>query len=124
MKKEVLIFLVIGAVNSLNNWIISGLLALIIDSRSAFGLGYLAALIIGYFLNARFTFKKKTSKESLGKYMLSYLPNYLIQQLSVYLIVTLLEWHHLIAYVISAVIGIPLTFILLKFFAFAKGEKR
>lgn len=122
--KGFLIFIVIGVVNTLNNWWISVLFSLLLDANPAYAIGYAASLVIGFFLNCRFTFQERPTLLKLGKYALSYIPNYLIQQGIVFVVVELLAWHTFIAYGVAAVIGMPVTYLILKVFAFAKEKRK
>ncbi len=121
--KGFLIFIAIGVVNTCNNWWISALSSLMLDANLSYAIGYAASLIIGFFLNCRFTFKDRPTPLKLGKYALSYIPNYLIQQGIVFVAVWL-GWHKWIAYGAAAVIGMPITYLILKVFAFAREKRR
>ncbi len=122
--KGFLIFIGIGAVNTLNTWWISVLSSLVLDANLAYAIGYAASLLIGFFLNCRLTFREKPTLLRLGKYAISYIPNYLIQQGIVFVVVERLGWHTYIAYGAAAVIGLPITYLILKVFAFAKEKRR
>ena len=121
-SRDFLVFLAIGAINTLNGTLFSYLYSLLFDANIAFILGYLSSLLIGYILNSIFTFKEKLSFIRLFKTAVSYIPNFLIQNLVVLLIYNVLGLHRLIAYALAALIGLPLTFLLMKFFAFAKPK--
>lgn len=121
--KGFLIFIGVGAVNTLNTWWISVLSSLVLDANPAYVIGYAASLLIGFFLNCRLTFREKPTLLRLGKYAISYIPNYLIQQVIVFAAVWL-GWHRFIAYGAAAVIGLPITYLILKVFAFAKEKRR
>ncbi len=123
-EKGFLIFIAIGVVNTLNNWWISALCSLVLDANLSYAIGYAASLLIGFFLNCRLTFQEKPTLLRLGKYALSYMPNYLIQQGIVFVVVELLAWHKFIAYGAAAVIGMPVTYLILKVFAFAKEKRK
>ena len=81
-------------------------------------LGYISGLIIAYILNSFITFKERLSFKKFSKFAVSYIPNFIIQNVVVILIFNVLGLHKLLAYTLAAVIGIPITFVLLKFFAF------
>ena len=121
-SRDFLVFLAIGAINTLNGTLFSYLYSLLFDANIAFILGYLSSLLIGYILNSIFTFKEKLSFIRLFKTAVSYIPNFIIQNLVVLLIYNVLGLHRLIAYALAALIGLPLTFLLMKFFAFAKPK--
>ena len=128
--RDFLVFLVIGAVNTLNGTVFSYLYSLLLNANVAFVLGYLTGLVIGYVLNSFFTFKERLSINRFFKTCVSYIPNFIIQNLVVLIIYNIMGLHRLLAYALAAVLGLPITFLLMKFFAFAKpknnklGEKR
>lgn len=121
--RDFLVFLVIGAVNTLNGTVFSYLYSLFLDANVAFVFGYITSLVIGYILNSFFTFKERLSFVRFFKTAVSYIPNFIIQNLVVLVVYNVMGLHKLIAYVLAALIGLPVTFILMKFFAFAKPKK-
>ena len=115
-------FLVIGVVNTFNGvlfaWLYSDLLHL--QENVAFVAGYLTSLLINYVLNSLYTFHEKLAFSRLWKFAVSYVPNFLIQNACVFVFFNLLGWPNLAAYIIAAVIGVPLTFLMMKVFTFKK----
>lgn len=121
VSREFLFFLVIGVFNTFNGSLFAFLYSMVIPSANlAFVAGYLTSLIIAYFLNTWLAFRQKPALSKMIRFMISYIPNFLIQNLIVFLVYNVLHWHQLIAYLLAAAIGVPVTFILLKFFAFYK----
>lgn len=114
-------FVAVGAANTLSTTVFAAALDYIHpagrDSRVNFILGYCAGLVLSYFLNTCFTFRKKPSLKSFIRFPVSYIPNFVIQYLCVWLF-TALSLNHTLAYLIAAVIGIPVTFLTMKFFVF------
>ncbi len=113
-------FIVIGGINTLNGIVFSYLYSLFLDANFSFVLGYITGLLISYLLNSFITFKERLHFKKFVKFCISYIPNFIIQNLVVILIYNILGWHKLIAYALAAIIGIPVTFLLMKFFAFSK----
>lgn len=111
-------FLAVGVVNAVNGTAFAYLFSQVFDANLAFILGYAVAVTISYVLNARFVFPSPLSIRGYGRFVLSYLPNFLIQNLCVLIVYNLLGSDKLVAYVLAAVIGVPVTFLLLKLFAF------
>lgn len=122
LKKDFFIFLAIGVINTFNGTLFSMIFSKAFQPNLAFVFGYIVGLIISYILNSIFTFKAKLAWTKFLKFCLSCIPNFLIQTLSVLIIYNLLGFDKLIAYLAAAVIGLPVTFLLLKFFAFAKKK--
>lgn len=115
-------FLVVGVINSLNGVVLAWLYSLVLDANTAFVLGYLTSLTISYFLNSIFVFQRELAPARYVKFCLSYIPNFLIQNLCVVVVYNLLGFDKLVAYVAAVVIGAPITFLVLKFFAFAQHK--
>ncbi|MEN6563634.1 MAG: HAD-IB family phosphatase [Christensenella sp.] len=116
-------FLVVGCVNTLNGVVFSYLFSKLLPAQVAFWCGYLASLTISYLLNSVFTFHESMSFRKMLKFFVSYIPNFLIQNIVVFLVNGVFGLPELYAYILAAAIGIPVTFLLLKIFAFRKKIK-
>ena len=122
LNKEFIFFILIGVINTFNGVIFSYIYSVIFNENLAFILGYISGLIISYILNSFITFKDKLAFKKFIKFTVSYIPNFIIQNIVVILVFNILGIHKLIAYILAAIIGIPVTFILLKFFTFNKNN--
>lgn len=120
LTKEFFIFLIIGIINTFNGTIFSYIYSSFLNENLAFVLGYISGLFISYLLNSLLTFKETLSLYKLLKFAISYIPNFIIQNIVVIIVFNLMELSKLIAYILAAIIGVPVTFILMKFFAFNK----
>lgn len=120
LNKEFIFFIIIGGINTINGVIFSYIYSSLLNENLAFILGYISGLIISYLLNSFITFKEKLSFVKFIKFGVSYIPNFIIQNIVVVIAFNILDLHKLIAYSLAAIIGIPVTFILLKVFAFKK----
>lgn len=89
--------------------------------------GYLLSLPCSYVLNSKFSFKQPLSFKKCGKFCLSYVPNYIIQMLVVFVTVDLIHLEKLIGLALAVLIAMPVTFFIMKFFTFGdrktKAEK-
>lgn len=119
-NKEFILFIIIGVINTFNGVVFSFIYSSLLNENLAFVLGYISGLIVSYILNSYITFKEKLSFTKFIKFAISYIPNFVIQNIVVIITFNILGLHKLIAYCLAAIIGIPVTFILLKFFAFKK----
>lgn len=115
-------FLVIGGVNTLNGVVFSYLFSRVMHAQVAFWCGYLLSLGISYLLNSAITFHERLSVPKMLRFIVSYIPNFLIQNIVVFLVHGVFGGTELMAYILAAVIGIPVTFVLLKLFAFRKKK--
>ena len=120
LKKDFILFVGIGVVNTLTTIVLSHLLADLLGVNVAYVVGYLAGFLVSYLLNSRFTFCENLAWGKLVKYAIATVPNFLIQNGVVFLCYNILGWHHLVASVLAAAIGVPVTFLLQKFFTFQK----
>lgn len=117
-------FVFVGCLNTFNGVLFSYLYSLFIKNATlAFVIGYITSLTISYLLNSFITFHdKKLSISKFIKFCISYIPNFVIQLVCVYIIIDLLNWYKLIAYIIAAVIGIPITYLALLLFPFKEKK--
>ena len=119
--REFLLFLVVGGVNTFNGTFLSWLYAFLIPNHNvAFNCGYLTSNLIAYYLNNTFIFPEPLSLHRCLKFALSYVPNYIIQNLIVLLFYNFLGYPPILSYLIAAVLGIPVTFLFVKIFAFGR----
>ena len=118
INKEFILFIIIGVINTFNGVVFSFIYSSLLNENLAFVLGYISGLVVSYILNSYITFKEKLSFTKFIKFGISYIPNFIIQNVVVIITFNILGLHKLIAYCLAAIIGIPVTFLLLKFFAF------
>ena len=123
LSLEFFMFILIGCVNTINGIVFSWLYSLLFNANFAFVCGYITSLAIAYTLNSKIIFKQKLCFEKFIKFCISYIPNFIIQNLTVLLLYNILGWYKLIAFAAAAVIGIPVTFVFVKIFAFGKKTK-
>ena len=119
--KQFIIFVVIGIVNTFNGTVFSYIFSNLLNANIAFFPGYISGLLISYILNSFITFKEKLSFQKLIKFTISSMPNFIIQYIVV-IICTSIELHKLFTYMLAAIIGVPVTFILMKFFTFSNRK--
>lgn len=115
-------FIAVGLINTFNGTLFAWLYSLFLQPNVAFIVGYLTSVTVSYFLNTWIVFPTRRSLRRYFKFVLSYVPNFLIQNLAVIIVYNILKWDEVIAYLIAAAVGVPVTFLLLKFFAFGNGE--
>lgn len=123
LAKDFLAFLVVGCINTFNGVLFATLFSFCIENANiSFSLGYACSLFIGFLLNCLLVFHQKSSFSKFIKYVISYIPNYLVQSICVAVLGHMLNLPNFFTYAISAIIGIPVTFLLLKIFAFKKNK--
>ena len=121
---EFIRFLFVGGLNALLGIAFAYMVSLFVeDGVIAFVIGYSISLIPSYFLNSIITFKDfKFSLKKFGKFVLSYIPNFIVQFVSVNVFIKMLGVSPLLTYIVSVIIAVPVTFLLLSFFTFAKKK--
>ena len=117
--REFLFFLCIGCINTFNCSLIAAFFTYwLTDANAAFNIGYLLSLTFAYYLNSKIVFKQRLNKAQYLRFCLSYLPNFLVQNFIVVLFYNILAFPPIISYLFAAIIGVPVTFLLVKIFAF------
>ena len=119
-SREFLSFVIIGIINTFNGVVFSYIYSNFLNENFAFIFGYISGLIISYILNSKITFKEELKLIKFVRFAISYIPNFIIQNIVVVIVFNIMGWHKLIAYGLAAAIGVPVTFILIKLFAFNK----
>lgn len=122
LNPEFFVFIIVGGINTVACIVLATLFSLFISSDNfSFALGYLGANVIGYVLNSLVTFKDKNlSVIKYCKFFISYIPNFCIQQGIVWLCGSYTELPMLVKSAAAAIIGIPVTFVIMKVFTFKK----
>ena len=121
LTREFFLFLVVGCINTFNGTFIAWLCGLVSPFNNLnFNIGYLTGNIIAYWMNSRFIFHEALSLTRYVKFFISYIPNYIIQNIIVLIFYNLLDFPPVISYLLAAVLGIPVTFLMVKIFAFGR----
>lgn len=118
LSREFILFLIVGVINTFNGTIFASIYSIFLNENIAFVLGYISSLIISYILNSFITFKEKLEVRKFIKFAISYIPNFIIQNIVVIIVFNMFNYDKIIAYILAAIIGVPVTFVLMKFFAF------
>lgn len=123
LNKQFIIFIVIGGVNTISSAVFSIFYSMILGDVQAFIPGYITGILVSYILNTTFTFKDSFQVKKLIQFAMSTIPNFLIQLITVYIGVDLLHINNIICYGIAAVVGVPITFAILKLFVYSNKEE-
>lgn len=111
-------FVAIGLVNGFNGVFFSYIFSVFFPVNLSFVIGYFMSLCISYFLNSHFVFKRRLTVERFFKFCLSYVPNFIIQNICVFIMFNCLGWHEIVAFVLAAVFGVPVTYTILNLMTF------
>lgn len=122
--KKFILFIIVGCINAINGILLSTLYSIFLNSNIAFILGYLTSLFVSYLLNSYITFKDKNlTINKFIKFCISYIPNFLVQLICVLIFINIMHINKIITYTIAAIIGVPITYLLLVIFTFKKNNK-
>ena len=122
-SREFLAFLIVGVINTLSNVVFSTIYSLFIpDTTLAFFPGYITSNVVSYVLNSYITFKERLGFVKFIKFFISYIPNFIIQTVIVWLFDRFVHGPSVIAYALAAVIGVPVTFVFMKIFTFKSNN--
>lgn len=121
LSKKFIEFSLFGIVNTFNDALFSSIATFFIDQQNAAAVfGYVVALTIGFFLNCRYTFKSKPTLKKYIRFCASYIPNFIIYFLVTYITLNTLGMTQFWGTVLAAMAGGPITFVIIKFYAFGK----
>ena len=123
LTPEMFRFWCVGWANFIITWLLEVTISRHLLPNIAFALGYGAGLLVSFVLNSKITFKAPLSWQRLLPFLISYLPNFLVQYATVLLFYNLLHWPHQLVYIIAVWVGTPVTFFCLRHFAFRQEKK-
>ena len=116
-----LLFLVVGTINTfLCSFLETVIEPLVGNANLAFNIGYLLSNVNAYLLNSVFVFPTRMTLVRYVKFFLSYVPNYIIQNAIVFVAYNLLGLPSIASYLLAAILGVPITFLCVKIFAFGR----
>ena len=124
LSKDFLLFVFCGGMGTLANFVCSLAISTQINPTLAYVFGYGLSLFVAYSLNARLIFHTPLKASSFGKFVLSYIPNFLILFTFVSIFLNLFLWNNVLVYALAAVFGLPVTFVLVKIFAFRTSSQK
>ena len=122
-NKKFIGFCLIGIVNTFNTAFFSWLAHLKLQENVSAHIGYFISLTINYILNSTIVFKNKLSLKKYFKFLISYIPNYIIYSLVSLLTINILKMDQFWATVLAIAAGAPITFVIIKLYAFGNKSK-
>lgn len=123
MSLDFLRFIFCGGMGTLTNFLVSSTLSFFFDPVLSYVSGYVVSIFVTYSLNAYIIFNEKLNFNYFIKFVISYTPNFLILLSFVAVFINVLNWHPILVYGIAGLIGLPLTFILVKLYTFARKDE-
>jgi putative flippase GtrA len=123
ITREFILFVFCGGMGTLTNFIFSLIISMALNPSVSYVIGYGISLFVSYSLNAKLIFHHIISGIGFIKFIISYIPNFLILFGFVLVFLNLLEWSKVIVYALAGLLGLPVTFLLVNIMVFSK-EKR
>lgn len=116
-------FCLIGIINTFNTAFFSWLAHFKIQQNMAANFGYFISLTINYILNSKIVFKNQLSFKRYARFLISYIPNFIIYFLVTFVTINTLKLDQFWATVLATMAGAPLTFAIIKLYAFGNKSK-
>jgi putative flippase GtrA len=118
------LFVFCGGCGTLVNFFLSLILSKHINSTLAYVGGYAVSMFVTYALNTYLIFKLPFSAVRFIKFVISYIPNFLILFTFVAVLLNVFNLPEILVYLSAAVFGLPLTFVIVKTYAFGRKKTR
>ena len=124
-NKKFIGFCLIGILNTFNTAFFSWLAHLRLQENISAYIGYFVSLSVNYVLNSLIVFKNRLGIRRYLRFLLSYIPNFVIYTLVTLLTINVCNMDQFWATVLATMAGAPITFVIIKLYAFGKvkGEK-
>ena len=124
-NKKFIGFCLIGILNTFNTAFFSWLAHLRLQENISAYIGYFVSLSVNYVLNSLIVFKNRLGIRRYLRFLLSYIPNFVIYTLVTLLTINVCDMDQFWATVLATMAGAPITFVIIKLYAFGKvkGEK-
>ena len=118
-SREYILFLLVGGINTLDCSVFAQFITMAdIDVNVAFNIGYLLSNMLAYLLNCYLIFSAKPHFQAYLRFAISYIPNFLIENVMVWLAYNVLGHAPLVSFLAAAFLAMPITFLLVKLYAF------
>jgi phosphoserine phosphatase/putative flippase GtrA len=122
LSKDFIIFVFCGGTGTLVNFVFSLLISVMVNPSIAYIGGYAISIFITYSLNALLIFHTKLNFAGFIKFIISYIPNFFILYTFVLIFLNILGWNKILVYGLAGLLGLPVTFILVKLITFNKNS--
>ena len=123
LSKKFIGFCLIGIINTFNTAFFSWLAHFKIQENISAYIGYFISLTINYILNSIIVFKNSLGLKRYFRFLLSYVPNFVIYTLVSLLTINVMQMNQFWATVLATAAGAPVTFVIIKLFAFGNKAK-
>ena len=122
-NKKFIGYCLIGIINTFNTAFFSWLAHFKVQENIAAYIGYFISLTINYILNSIIVLKNRLNFRRYFRFLLSYVPNFVIYTLVSLLTINVMQINQFWATVLATAAGAPITFVIIKLFAFGSRIK-
>ena len=123
MSHEFVRFLLVGATNTLLSYLLYFFLLTFMRYLPAYSIAYCAGIVLSYFLNMFFVFRKQCSLRSFLKFPAVYIIQYVLGASILWFLVGNLDLSPPIAMTIVIIVTIPVTYLASRF-AFNNSNRK
>ena len=122
LTKDFMLFIFCGGMGTLTNFLFSLLISIRVNATLSYVLGFAISLSIAYTLNSWLIFKERCKVDRFIKFVISYIPNFMVLFTFVIIFLNVFLWNKVLVYGLAGLIGLPLTYLLVKTFAFGNKD--
>lgn len=115
MRNEFVRFLLVGVTNTLISYTLYLFFLTFLTYLAAYSLAYCAGIVVSYFLNVHYVFKKRVSLASFLKFPIVYVIQYALGAIMLWLFVGKLVISPQLAMIGVIIITVPVTFLASRF---------
>ena len=119
VSKKFIEFCLLGCINCFNVSLFSWLAEHFIQRNLAHIVGFICGLTIAFFITSSFIFKTRPTFKRYAKFLVAYIPNFIISFLMGFVTLNTLELNQFLGTFLAAASGGPITFIIMWVFTFS-----
>ncbi len=124
VSKKFIEFCLLGCINCFNASLFSWIVEHFIQRNVAQIVGYACGLTIAFFITSTFIFKTKPTFKRYAKFLIAYIPNFIISFLMGFVTLNTLELNQFLGTFLAAASGGPITFIIMWVFTFSTPKTK
>ena len=121
-SREFALFIFCGGMGTITNFACSLAISTKVNPTLSYVIGYSISLFVTYALNASLIYKQRYKFDRFIKFVISYIPNFMILFVFVFIFLNMLHWNKVIVFALAGLLGLPVTYVLVKIYAFGKRE--
>lgn len=117
-------FIIVGCINTMNYYILYLLFMYLgLGYLTSHTLGFVVSMIGSFYLNCYFTYKVKPTVKKFVEFPLTYVLNYSVSTLSLFVLVNLFSFNEFLSPIIASIIPIPFTYLTSKWILTKNADK-